>query len=75
MIAAFVLVNCHFPFDARITDELSKMTSVTNVYRTEGRYDLILKIYAETDDKLRNLISRDIDAIHGVDATITMIIA
>jgi hypothetical protein len=40
MIAAFVLVNCHFPFDARITDELSRMTSITNIYRTEGRYDL-----------------------------------
>lgn len=75
MITAFVLVNCHFPFDARITDELSKMTSVTNIYRTEGRYDLILKIYAETDDKLRNAISRDIDAMQGVDATLTMIIA
>jgi DNA-binding Lrp family transcriptional regulator len=51
------------------------LPSVTNVYRTEGRYDLVVKINAETEDKLRNMISRDFNAIHGVDATLTMIIA
>jgi len=74
MIAAFVLVNCHFPFDARIMQEISRMPSVTNVYRTEGRYDLMVKINGESEDLLRNMISRDFNAIHGVDATITMII-
>ena len=75
MIAAFVLVNCHFPFDTRIMHEISKMPSVTNVYRTEGRYDLMVKINAETEDKLRNMISRDFNAIGGIDATVIMIIA
>ena len=75
MIAAFVLVNCHFPFDTGIMNEISKIPSVTNVYRTEGRYDLVVKINAETEDKLRNMISRYVNAIHGVDATLTMIIA
>lgn len=75
MIAAFVLVNCHFPFDTRIVNEISKIPSVTNVYRTEGRYDLMVKMNAETEDKLRNMISREINAIHGVDAILTMIIA
>lgn len=75
MIAAFVLVNCHFPFDMGIMHEISKMASVTNVYRTEGRYDLMVKINAETEDELRSMISRDFNAIHGVDATLTMIIA
>ena len=75
MIAAFVLVNCHFPFDTRIMHEISKMPSVTNVSRTEGRYDLLIKINAETEDQLRYMISRDFNAIAGVDATLTMIIA
>lgn len=75
MIAAFVLVNCHFPFDSRIKDEISRMPSVTNIYRTEGRYDLMVKVNAETEDRLRNIISRDLDAINGVDATLIIIIA
>jgi DNA-binding Lrp family transcriptional regulator len=74
MIGAFVLVNCHFPFDMRIMQEISKIPSVTDVYRTEGRYDLMVKVNAETEDKLRNMISRDFNAINGIDATITMII-
>jgi len=73
MIVAFVLVNCHFPFDARIIDDISRISSVTHVYRTEGRYDLLLEINAETENKLRDMITQDVNAIHGVDATLTMI--
>ena len=75
MFAAFVLVNCHFPFDPRIMYEISKIPSVTNIYRTEGRYDVMVKLNAETKDMLTNVISRDLGAIDGVDATLTMIIA
>ena len=75
MMAAFVLVNCHFPFDSKIKDEISRIPSVTDVYRTEGRYDLMVKIRAETKDTLTKIISRDFEAIHGVDATLTMFIS
>ncbi len=75
MISAFVLVNCHFPFDVRIADEVSKLPFVLNVYRTEGRYDLLVKLNADTEDKLKERISGDINTIHGIDATITLTIA
>jgi DNA-binding Lrp family transcriptional regulator len=75
MMSAFVLVNCHFPFDTRIMDEISKMPSIANVYRTSGRYDLIIKINANTEDELKEIISTDINTLQGVDATVTMIIA
>lgn len=69
MIAAFVLVNCQFPFDMRIMHEISRIPSVTDVYRTEGRCDLVVKVNAETEDMLRNMISREVNPINGVDAT------
>ena len=75
MISAFVLVNCFFPFDPTIKDKISRMPAVTNVYRTEGRYDLLVKVSAETEDELRNIVTRDLNGISGVDATLTMIIA
>jgi DNA-binding Lrp family transcriptional regulator len=75
MVSAFVLVNCHFPFDTRIMDEISKMPSVANVYRTSGRYDLIVKVNANTEDEVKEIISRDINGLQGVDATFTIIIA
>jgi len=75
MVSAFVLVNCHFPFDPRIMDEISKMPFVTNLYRTSGRYDLIVKVNANTEDEVKEMISIDINRLQGVDATFTMIIA
>ncbi|MDQ3971223.1 MAG: Lrp/AsnC ligand binding domain-containing protein [Thermoproteota archaeon] len=73
MISAFVLVNCHFSFDVKIKDNISNIPSVTEVYRTSGRYDLLVKINADAEDKLKEVIivSKDIGTIHGVDDTHT----
>jgi DNA-binding Lrp family transcriptional regulator len=75
MVSAFILINCHYPFDGRIADVLSKLPFVSNIYRTEGRYDLLIKLNADTEDELKERISRDINTIHGIDATITLTIA
>jgi DNA-binding Lrp family transcriptional regulator len=75
MISAFVLVNCHFPFDIKIINEISRMPFVSAVHRTEGRYDLIVKIIADTEDNLKEVISRNINTIKGVDATLSLTIA
>lgn len=75
MVSAFVIVNCHFPFDVRIVDVVSKLPFVSNVYRTEGRYDLLVKLNADSEDKLRERISSDINSIQGIDDTITLTIA
>ena len=73
--SAFVILNCRFPFDTRIMHEISKLPSVTNVYRTEGMYDLIVRVNVETEHKLKELIFTNINAIRGVDSTLTLTIA
>jgi DNA-binding Lrp family transcriptional regulator len=73
MTHAFILVNCHFPFDARIREKVSAMQQVLAVYRTEGRHDLIVKVAAETEEALRDVVSSQIGKIQGVDATISLI--
>jgi DNA-binding Lrp family transcriptional regulator len=75
MASAFVLVNCHFPFDIRIKDEILKMPSVANVYRISGRYDLIVKVNANTEEEVKEIISTGINRLRGVDATVTIMIA
>ena len=55
-------------------DEISKMPNVSVIHRTEGRYDLIVKVSAETEEKLKEVISMKINKIHGVDATISLTI-
>jgi DNA-binding Lrp family transcriptional regulator len=75
VISAFVLVNCHFPFDVRIKNDISNIPYVTEVYRTSGRYDLLVKINANAEDKLKEIVSKDIGTIHGIDDTVALIIA
>lgn len=75
MISAFVLVNCHFPFDMNIMDKISKVPAISAVHRTEGRYDLMIKISAETEDSLKEAVSMNINTIKGVDATLSLMIA
>ncbi|MDQ4012416.1 MAG: Lrp/AsnC ligand binding domain-containing protein [Thermoproteota archaeon] len=75
MISAFVLINCHFPFDVRIKNDISNIPSVTEIYRTSGRYDLLVKISADAEDNLKEIVSKDIGTIHGIDDTVELIIA
>lgn len=75
MISAIILLNCRFPFDMKIMGKLDQVPSVTHVYRTSGRYDLILKITADTEAALRRTVSADINTINNVDSALTMIIA
>jgi DNA-binding Lrp family transcriptional regulator len=75
VISAFVLINCHFPFDVRIKNDISNIPSVTEIYRTSGRYDLLVKISADAEDNLKEIVSKDIGTIHGIDDTVELIIA
>lgn len=75
MISAIVLVNCRFPFEARIVDELDKLSVVNHVYRTSGIYDLIVKVSADTGNGLRRTVCADIGTIHNINSTVTRVIA
>jgi Lrp/AsnC family transcriptional regulator, regulator for asnA, asnC and gidA len=75
VISAFVLVNCHFPFDVRIRDDISNIPSVTEVYQTSARYGLLVKINVDAEDKIKEIVSNDIGKIHGVDDIAELIIA
>jgi DNA-binding Lrp family transcriptional regulator len=75
MTSTFVLVNCRFPYDARVRDEISKIPSVTNIYRTSGLYDLMVRVTVDAQDRLNALVSADIGKVRDVNSTVTMIIA
>ena len=73
-VFAFVLLNCRFPFDKTITEKLGQVSAVTNIYRTCGVYDLILKVRADTEDHLHK-VSDEISMLKNVGSAVTMIIA
>ncbi|HEX6562049.1 MAG TPA: Lrp/AsnC family transcriptional regulator [Nitrososphaera sp.] len=75
MTSAIVLLNCRFPFDIGIINELNKLSAVNFVYRTSGIYDLIVKVTANTENELHETVGTEIGTIHNVDSTLTMLIA
>lgn len=75
MISAIVLLNCRFPFDVDIIRKLNEVTCVTDVYRTSGRYDVIVKITMDTEAALHRIVSAGISTITNVNSALTMIIA
>jgi DNA-binding Lrp family transcriptional regulator len=75
MTFAFIFINCHFPFNDVVIEELGKLPLVSNVYRTSGIYDIIVRVNSLTEKALRQNMTRDIRGIENVNSTVTMVIA
>jgi DNA-binding Lrp family transcriptional regulator len=73
MLTALVLINCHFPFEKEILESLKKLKGITNIYRTQGIYDLIVKITTSSKEEFKETM-RDIGKLSRVDSTVALII-
>ncbi len=73
MLSALVLINCHFPFEKEILEKLQNLTEVTNIYRTQGIYDLIVKITTSSEEEFKERM-RDITKLHRVNSTVALVI-
>ena len=74
MNLAYVLINTDMGSEAKVTNDLNKIEEVKEVYAVYGVYDLIVRIEAETMEKLKTAISDSIRTIENVRTTLTMIV-
>ena len=74
MVSALILINCHFPFDKQITEILKRLSAISDVYRTQGVYDLITKIVYSSEKEFKETMT-GITRIDGVNSTLTLLIA
>ena len=58
-----------------VTKELKSIQKVREVYLTYGVYDFIVKIEAETQEELKEVITYQIRALRNVRTTLTMVVA
>jgi DNA-binding Lrp family transcriptional regulator len=66
---------CELGFEMVVIDEIRTLNQVTEVNRVYGTpYDIIVRINAETIDKLSRIISAKIRRIEKVKATQTMMV-
>jgi DNA-binding Lrp family transcriptional regulator len=74
MVSALILINCRFPFDKQIIEKLKRISTISDVYRTQGVYDLITKIVYSSEKEFKETMT-GIARIDGVNSTLTLLIA
>ncbi|AIF83312.1 transcriptional regulator [Candidatus Nitrososphaera evergladensis SR1] len=73
MTLAFIFVNCNVDGGSAAEKNVKKVKGVVESHSTSGAYDLILKVKAETESELRDII-KNIRKVTGVVAAITSIV-
>jgi DNA-binding Lrp family transcriptional regulator len=73
MPRAFVLINVESGSEDDVLKELKTVEGVEEAYFSYGVYDLITKIKADTMDKLKEMVTRNIRTLTKVRSTLTLI--
>jgi DNA-binding Lrp family transcriptional regulator len=72
---AYILINCEIGCETVVIDELRLLPQVMEAAEIYGSsYDIIAKVTADTESKLKEIIRKDIRRIGKVKSTQTMMV-
>ncbi|OYT41104.1 MAG: AsnC family transcriptional regulator [Desulfurococcales archaeon ex4484_58] len=74
MAGAIVLIQTEIGAESRVMDELMKIPEIKEAYIVYGTYDVVVKIEADTLEKIREVITDKIRKLTDIRTTVTMII-
>ena len=74
MTIAFVLINADLGAEDELAKELRNIANVKEVYIVYGVYDLVVKIIADTMEKVKETVTWKIRRLDKVRSTLTMIV-
>ncbi|BFH73347.1 Lrp/AsnC ligand binding domain-containing protein [Sulfurisphaera javensis] len=74
MASAIVLINTDAGGEDEVFERLKSMNEVTEVHVVYGVYDIVVKIEADSMDKLKDFVTNTIRKLPKVRSTLTMII-
>jgi DNA-binding Lrp family transcriptional regulator len=74
MPTGYVLINCELGYEDEIVNELKNLPGFVEINKVHGVYDMILKIKADTMEKLKETVSWHIRKNDKVKATLTLIV-
>ncbi len=79
MSTAYFLLNVALNHEAEVIDEIKQILNEQSSINFEiqgvyGIYDIIIKITADSDDKIRNLALEKIKSIKTIQSAITMMV-
>ena len=74
MERAFVLINTNDLMDDDILlDQLKKIDGMSEAYKVCGIYDILVKVEAETTDKVLKVITNRLKNLKNIRSTLTMV--
>jgi len=73
MTDAYVMLNCELGAEAEIIEKLKELEQVTDVFETIGTHDMLVKLQAENFEKIREVVSWNIQKLPKVRSTATLI--
>jgi DNA-binding Lrp family transcriptional regulator len=73
MPQAFVLINVESGSEEEVVGQLKKIEGVEEAYFSYGVYDIITKVKAESMEKLKEMVTRNIRTLNRVRSTLTLI--
>jgi DNA-binding Lrp family transcriptional regulator len=74
MISALVLVNTDLGSQDKVIESLKLVEGVEEAHALYGVYDLLMKIKANSFDKIKEIIKLRIKQITGVTSSLTLMI-
>jgi len=73
MPKAFVLINVESGMEDQVLNKLKGVEGIEEAYYSYGVYDIISKIQAQTMDKLKDKVIKNIRTLPHVRSTLTLI--
>jgi len=73
MTDAYVMLNCELGAEAEIIEKLNELEQVTDVFETIGTHDMLVKLQADNFEKIREIVSWNIQKLPKVRSISTLI--
>lgn len=73
MTDAYVMLNCELGAEVAIIEQLKELEQVVDIFETIGTHDMMVKLQAENFEKIREIVSWNIQKLKNVRATSTLI--
>ena len=73
MTDAYVMLNCELGAETEIIEKLKELEQVVDVFETIGTHDMLVKLQAENFEKIREIVSWNIQKLPKVRSTSTLI--
>jgi DNA-binding Lrp family transcriptional regulator len=71
---AFVVINSEIGAENEVLKQLKALPEVKEACLVYGVYDVIVKVSADTQDKLKDIVTSKIRGLDKVRSTLTMIV-